>query len=109
MINNLVGNAIKFTHEGQVVLRVTETPREDEMVGLRFEVQDSGIGVDEKQVEKLFSPFSQADSSTTRQYGGTGLGLTISKNLVEMLGGEIGVDLLVYDRGRTGRGNNRAQ
>jgi len=109
VINNLVGNAIKFTHEGQVVLRVTETPREDEMVGLRFEVQDSGIGVDEKQVEKLFSPFSQADSSTTRQYGGTGLGLTISKNLVEMLGGEIGVDLLVYDRGRTGRGNNRAQ
>jgi PAS domain S-box-containing protein len=92
VINNLVGNAIKFTHKGQVVLRVIEKPCEDEMIRLRFEVQDSGIGIDEKQIEKLFSPFSQADSSTTRQYGGTGLGLTISKNLVEMLGGEIGVD-----------------
>jgi PAS domain S-box-containing protein len=92
VINNLVGNAIKFTHEGQVTLRVMEKPREDGLIALRFEIQDSGIGINEEQIEKLFTPFSQADSSTTRQYGGTGLGLTISKNLVEMLGGEIGVD-----------------
>lgn len=92
VINNLVGNAIKFTHEGQVSLRVMEMARKDEMIGLRFEIQDSGIGIDQQHIEKLFKPFSQADSSTTRQYGGTGLGLTISKNLVEFLGGEIGVD-----------------
>ncbi len=92
VINNLVGNAIKFTHEGQVSLRVTETIREDASVCLRFEVQDSGIGIDEGQIEKLFSPFSQADSSTTRKYGGTGLGLTICKSLAGLLGGEIGVE-----------------
>ncbi|NKB22737.1 MAG: response regulator [Alphaproteobacteria bacterium] len=92
VVNNLVGNAIKFTHEGQIELRVIEENRDNDLIGLRFEVRDSGIGIDEKQIEKLFSPFSQADSSTTRQYGGTGLGLTISKNLVEMFGGEIGVE-----------------
>tara|TARA_Y100001936_G_scaffold253992_1_gene323158 strand:+ start:3819 stop:6752 length:2934 start_codon:yes stop_codon:yes gene_type:complete len=92
IINNLVGNAIKFTHEGSVEVRVLELAREDDQVGLKFEVHDTGIGIDEDQIENLFNPFSQADSSTTRQYGGTGLGLTISKNLVEMFGGEIGVE-----------------
>ena len=80
---NLVSNAIKFTHAGEVSIRTT-SPVEGELV---MEVSDTGIGMTEEQLEKLFRPFAQADSSTTRLYGGTGLGLAISKSLAERLGG----------------------
>lgn len=87
---NLTGNAIKFTSRGSVSLLLDRQSNEKHAL-LRFRVQDTGIGITEEQRKRLFSPFSQADSSTTRQYGGTGLGLTISKNLVELLGGQINV------------------
>lgn len=88
---NLCNNAVKFTNEGQVVLRVSEISKTKDEVVLRFSVKDSGIGMTNEQLKKLFNAFSQADTSITRKYGGTGLGLTISKNLVKMMGGEIGV------------------
>lgn len=92
VLNNLIGNAIKFTDTGTINVHADTLPRDDGAVDLRFRVRDTGIGVPDEQKEKLFQPFTQADSSTTRQYGGTGLGLTISKNLVELLGGEIGLE-----------------
>jgi signal transduction histidine kinase/CheY-like chemotaxis protein len=88
---NLVGNAIKFTHEGGVVVRVSRT-RGDETGAVRFEVADTGIGIANDAQERLFQPFSQADTSTTRRYGGTGLGLVICRRLAEAMGGAIGVD-----------------
>jgi PAS domain S-box-containing protein len=108
---NLVGNAIKFTERGEITLAIrvarpeapSEAPFADPValelapasdapgVCLRFEVSDTGVGLTEEQRHKLFSPFSQADASTTRKYGGTGLGLTICKRLVELMGGEMGV------------------
>jgi PAS domain S-box-containing protein len=92
IVVNLVGNAIKFTPTGEIVLRVAPTepvqPDADE-VTLLFSVRDSGIGVPPNKMEMIFGHFSQADSSTTRKYGGTGLGLAISKRLVEMMGGRI--------------------
>ncbi len=89
---NLVNNALKFTHKGFVSVRVECLEQNADRARLHFRVQDSGIGMTPDQVSKLFQAFSQADSSTTRKYGGTGLGLTISKKLVEMMGGEIGVE-----------------
>ena len=89
---NLTNNAVKFTHEGEVVVKVEQVAQSESRVDLRFSVQDSGIGMTAEQMSRLFSAFSQADSSTTRQFGGTGLGLTISKNLVELMDGEIGCD-----------------
>ena len=86
---NLLNNAVKFTHEGHVLLRATH--QADRGV-LRFEVSDTGIGIDEEAMSRLFSRFSQADSSTTRRYGGTGLGLAICKGLIERMGGVIGVE-----------------
>ncbi|GEM_PF-6397007 len=85
---NLVGNAIKFTHEGSVTLRVRKSPQNS---GLLVEVQDTGIGISPEQAQKIFEPFSQADTSTTRRYGGTGLGLAICKRLCEAMGGELSV------------------
>ena len=90
ILTNLIGNAIKFTDEGGVLVTVACVARSRTHAMLRFEVTDSGIGVDPEQVPRLFESFSQADSSTTRLYGGTGLGLTISKQLAEMMEGEIG-------------------
>jgi PAS domain S-box-containing protein len=89
---NLVNNAIKFTEKGEITVGVHKIACDSEGVRLRFQVRDTGIGLTEEQRNKLFSAFSQADASTTRKYGGTGLGLTISKKLVEMMEGEIGVD-----------------
>ncbi|QEP43428.1 response regulator [Ectothiorhodospiraceae bacterium BW-2] len=91
VLTNLVSNALKFTHQGEVVVRVDLVDAAPEAHQIRFTVQDSGIGMDSEQIETLFQPFIQADASTTRQYGGTGLGLAISKNLVQMMGGEISV------------------
>jgi len=87
---NLVGNAIKFTKEGQVEIVVEYLP--DPPASLKFSVLDSGIGMSAKQQEKLFQPFSQGDASVTREFGGTGLGLVISRRLAEKLGGEITVE-----------------
>lgn len=89
---NLMGNAIKFTHEGSIVLRCLECGRAPGQVWLRFEVEDTGIGIPAAIQHTLFQPFVQADSSTTRRYGGTGLGLAICKSLTEVMGGRIGLD-----------------
>ncbi|MEQ9557824.1 MAG: response regulator [Rhodospirillales bacterium] len=89
---NLTANAIKFTDEGEVVVSVSLQAMEGNRSRLRFAVRDSGIGMTEEQVSGLFSPFSQADASTTRKYGGTGLGLAICRNLVDLMGGDIGVE-----------------
>jgi PAS domain S-box-containing protein len=89
---NLVGNAIKFTEKGHVVLRVIEDPEIKEPGALRFMVSDTGIGIRSEKIKSVFERLVQADSSTTRKYGGSGLGLTISKRLVELMGGRIWVD-----------------
>ncbi len=91
VLTNLLGNAIKFTEEGEVVLRVALDEETDDAAVVRFEVRDTGIGMTREQRSRIFRSFTQADSSTTRHYGGTGLGLAISKRLVEMMGGEVGV------------------
>jgi signal transduction histidine kinase/DNA-binding NarL/FixJ family response regulator len=88
---NLVGNAIKFTEKGQVILRA-RTREEGDRIVIRVEVEDSGIGIPKAVQANLFVRFSQADSSTTRKYGGTGLGLAICKQLVDLMNGSIGVD-----------------
>jgi signal transduction histidine kinase/DNA-binding response OmpR family regulator len=88
---NLIGNAVKFTHEGHVLLHVSSTLNEGG-AALRIEVSDTGIGIPADRLDRLFKTFSQVDSSTTRHYGGTGLGLSIVKSLVDLMGGEVGVD-----------------
>jgi signal transduction histidine kinase/DNA-binding NarL/FixJ family response regulator len=89
VVINLVSNAIRFTAEGRVIVGVTGTPVAGGML-VKVEVTDTGIGIDPQALARLFQPFSQADNSTARKYGGTGLGLTISARLVEMMGGTIG-------------------
>ena len=89
---NLANNAVKFTEKGQVSIVTELVENSPESIKIRFEVQDTGIGLTKEQIGKLFQSFSQADTSTTRKYGGTGLGLTISKSLVELMNGEIWVE-----------------
>ena len=89
---NYANNAVKFTEEGEIVVGAQALEEEDGDLLVRFEVQDTGIGLTEEQRGKLFKSFQQADTSTTRQYGGTGLGLAIAKQLAELMGGEVGVD-----------------
>lgn len=91
---NLLSNAVKFTSKGTVTLRLREFYRQGKLM-LRFEVEDTGIGIDEAGLAKLFKPFSQVDASISRKYGGTGLGLTICKQIVEKLGGELGMSSTV--------------
>lgn len=89
---NLLSNAVKFTEEGQVFVTLSTQPRDDGKLRVRFDVEDSGIGIPTDELHRLFQPFSQVDPSTTRQYGGTGLGLAISKQLTELLAGDIWVE-----------------
>ena len=97
---NLVGNAIKFSPAGEVVVELAVVVHEEERAIVRFEVRDRGIGIAADALNRIFQPFRQADSSTTQRYGGTGLGLAISKQLVELMGGRIGCDS-VPGRGST--------
>ena len=92
VLTNLLSNAVKFTHHGYVKLTVTLEHADAGSMALRFTVQDTGIGLSPGQTERLFEEFTQADGSTTRQYGGTGLGLTISRRVVELMGGTIWVE-----------------
>ena len=89
---NLVGNATKFAEKGEVVIRVSLEDEDTTHATIRFSVSDTGIGIPQDRMDRLFKSFSQVDASTTRKFGGTGLGLTISKQLAEMMGGQIGVE-----------------
>ncbi|WXR62609.1 PAS domain S-box protein [Peptostreptococcaceae bacterium AGR-M142] len=92
ILNNLLSNAIKFTDEGQITVKVECSKNEDKKTIINFEVKDTGIGMNEDELNKIFNPFEQADTSTTRKYGGTGLGLSISNELVSMMNGEFKVE-----------------
>jgi PAS domain S-box-containing protein len=91
VLTNLIGNAIKFTHQGEVVVAVTAAGQEDGRARVRFAVRDTGIGIATDKLDTIFAEFSQADPSMTRRYGGTGLGLAIARRLVRLMGGELAV------------------
>ncbi|MBL0728995.1 hybrid sensor histidine kinase/response regulator [Piscinibacter sp. HJYY11] len=89
---NYAGNAVKFTHEGRIVLRALRLGEADGVLTVRFEVEDTGVGIAPDKTPLLFQAFEQADASTTREYGGTGLGLTITSRIAELMGGEAGAE-----------------
>src|SRR6185503_5400295 len=89
ILTNFVNNAIKFTEQGEIRLEIEQVERTGEKVQLKFSVRDTGLGMTKEQSAKLFQPFTQADMSTTRKHGGTGLGLTICRRLVELMGGHV--------------------
>ncbi len=91
VLTNLLGNAVKFTAHGSIQINITTEHETKDLTIIKFSVQDTGIGIPEQALDRLFQPFSQADASTARQHGGTGLGLSISKHLVQLMGGRIGV------------------
>lgn len=91
ILTNLIGNAIKFTHQGSVRTKVSIASQSPKEITLSFQIIDTGIGIAEHKINRLFKPFSQVDTSTTRQFGGTGLGLVITKKLVEQMNGKIEV------------------
>jgi signal transduction histidine kinase len=92
IVTNLITNSIKFTNEGRVKFLVQKEKETEDMIEIKFMVEDTGVGIDEEHRKRLFKPFSQADSSTARRFGGTGLGLTICKNLVDLMNGRIELD-----------------
>lgn len=91
IILNLLNNAVKFTPSGSIAVKITMSSLNEARINLLFEVKDTGIGIEPRLLNRLFSPFTQADSSTTRRYGGSGLGLSICKQLAESMGGDVGV------------------
>jgi diguanylate cyclase (GGDEF)-like protein len=100
VLTNLVSNAIKFTHEGEIAIKVRLAKPVGDRVLIRFEVKDTGVGIPEEARQRIFEPFAQVDGSTTRKYRGVGLGLAICRQVVDFLGGEIGVES-VLDEGST--------
>jgi len=89
IITNLTGNAIKFTHEGEIIIGVTTEKEDEQEIDLKFYIRDTGIGIPKDKLDTIFESFTQADGSTTREYGGTGLGLTISKKFAQLMGGDM--------------------
>ena len=89
---NLVGNSTKFTEKGEILVRLSHSDLSENLVRIRVEISDTGIGIPKERLDAIFESFTQADGSTRRRYGGTGLGLSISKKLIEMMGGKIGVE-----------------
>ncbi len=105
VVSNLIGNAIKFTYEGKIILTAELDKKHNGSFTLLFSIEDTGIGIPKEKLKNIFASFSQADGSTTRKFGGTGLGITISKQLVELMGGEIWVESpssISYDPQYTG-------
>ncbi|MDO6475701.1 PAS domain S-box protein [Alteromonas sp. 1_MG-2023] len=92
IFNNLVSNAVKFTRQGQIIVSVELQPRQGQQVSVKLRVTDTGIGLSDAHLQKLFDPFTQADASISRQYGGTGLGMSITRHLVEQMNGTISVE-----------------
>src|SRR3970282_2906898 len=92
---NLAGNAVKFTERGSVTVHVSLQEETDTAVRLKFSVRDTGVGISPEAQQRIFDSFTQADQSTTRRFGGTGLGTTIAKQLVELMGGRIGLESAV--------------